>query len=126
MFFRRREKTASPDTPPARVYLPEIEDQETLDTVLASEQAILYKHSTRCVVSSWSFRQVRNFAADHPEWPVYVLKVIEERALSNQVSDRLGIQHQSPQAFVIRNGEVVWDGSHNDVSADALVREIQA
>ncbi len=126
MFFRRREKTESPDTPPAEAWLPEVEDQETLDTVLASKQAILYKHSTRCVVSSWSFREVRDFAADYPEWPVYVLKVIEERALSNQVAERLGIRHQSPQAFVIRHGEVVWDGSHNDVTADTLTRETQA
>ncbi len=125
MFFRRREKTESPDTS-AKAWLPEVEDQDTLDTVLASERAILYKHSTRCIVSSWSFREVRDFAADSPEWPVYVLKVIEKRALSNQVAERLGIQHQSPQAFVIKHGEVVWDGSHNDVTADTLARETRA
>jgi bacillithiol system protein YtxJ len=96
-----------------------------LDRALASERAILlYKHSSRCIVSSWSFEEVRSFAESHPDWPVYVLKVIEERRLSDAVAAQLGIRHQSPQAFVIRDGECVWDGSHSEISEDELDRQL--
>lgn len=95
-----------------------------LDRALASERAILYKHSSRCIVSSGSFEEVRSFAESHPDWPVYVLKVIEVRRLFDAVAAQLGIRHQSPQAFVIRDGECVWDGSHSEISEDELDRQL--
>jgi len=110
-------------SPAANGRLPEIQDEQTLDAVLGAERAVLYKHSTRCIVSTWSIREVRAFSEAHPDWPVYVLKVIEERRLSDAVAERLGIRHQSPQAFVIRDGRCVWDASHSDISADALSRQ---
>jgi bacillithiol system protein YtxJ len=118
--FARR----TPSTPSTRPQLPEIQDQAALDRALGSERAIVYKHSTRCIVSSWSFKEVRSFAENHPDWPVYVLKVIEERRLSDAAAEQLGIRHQSPQAFVIRDGECVWNGSHSEISEDELSRQI--
>ena len=100
--------------------LREIDDQGTLDEALAADRAILYKHSTRCPVSSYVIREVHEFSDSHPEWQIYILKVIERRALSNAVADTLGITHQSPQAFVIRQGACVWHASHSDITAERL------
>ena len=86
---------------------------------------MLFKHSTRCPVSAYVIDEVMEFAEDHPEWPVYVLKVIEQRPLSNEAAERLGVRHESPQAFVLRHGRVHWHGSHNEVTADALRRAIR-
>ena len=103
----------------------ELRDAETLEAVLGSPRAVLFKHSTRCPVSAFAIDEVVDFAETHPDWPVYVLKVIEERALSNEATERLGVGHESPQAFVIHEGRVRWHGSHNEVSATALEREIR-
>jgi bacillithiol system protein YtxJ len=97
-------------------------DTETLDAALGSEQAILYKHSTRCSVSADVFDEVVLFSGLHPDWPVYVLKVIECRDLSDSVADRLGVPHASPQAFVIKNGQCVWDASHYEITPQSLSR----
>ena len=97
-----------------------ITDPETLDDVLRSDRAILYKHSTRCPVSAVVIDEVLRFARAHPDWRVYVLKVIEQRALSNTVAERLGVRHQSPQAFVIRQGHCVWNAAHADITAERL------
>jgi bacillithiol system protein YtxJ len=98
----------------------EINDRHTLDEALASDHAILYKHSTRCPVSSYVIREVYQFADTHPDWDIYILKVVERRALSNAVADELGVTHQSPQAFVIKHGACVWHASHSDITEERL------
>ena len=111
--------TSAHTPPPVR----EIADAAALAAAIESPRAVLFKHSTRCPVSAYVIDEVIDFAEDHPEWPVYVLKVIEQRPLSNEATDRLGVRHESPQAFVLRQGRVRWHGSHNEVTAEALERE---
>ena len=109
----------SPDRqtpPPVR----EIPDAAALAAAIESPRAVLFKHSTRCPVSAYVIDEVMAFAEDHPEWPVYLLKVIEQRPLSNEAAERLGVRHESPQAFLLHRGRVRWHGSHNEVTADAL------
>ena len=100
----------------------EVSDHRTLDEALGSERAILYKHSTSCLVSAVVIDEVRRFAGTHPDWEIYVLKVIERRDLSDTVAERLGVPHESPQAFVIRQGRSVWHTSHYGITAQSLSR----
>ena len=113
----------SAQTPPS---VREIADAAALAAAIESPQAVLFKHSTRCPVSAYVIDEVTEFAEDHPEWPVYVLKVIERRPLSNEAAERLGVRHESPQAFVLHQGRVQWHGSHNEITADALRRQSKA
>jgi len=94
----------------------DIENVTTLDEALKAPRGILYKHSTRCPVSTYAFEEIRSFANSHPAWTIYVLKVIEQRPLSDEVVARLAIPHQSPQVFVIRNGHCTWNASHADIN----------
>ena len=105
---------------PSITSLREIDDQNTLDEALAADRAVLYKHSTRCPVSSYVIGEVYQFAETHPDWNIYILKVVERRALSNAVADELGVTHQSPQAFVIRQGACVWHASLSVITAVRL------
>ena len=115
----------SPETTaPSSVH--ELSDAAALEAVIGSPRAVLFKHSTRCPVSAYVIDEVMDFAEAHPEWPVFVLKVIEHRPLSNAVTERLGVRHESPQAFVLRGGRVEWHGSHNEVTADTLRREVRS
>ena len=100
--------------------LQEIRDLPALDAALGSERAILYKHSTSCPVSAWVVEEVLQFARTHRDWTVYLLRVIEQRGLSDTAADRLGVGHESPQAFVIKEGRLVWHGSHSSITADSL------
>ena len=112
----------SPQTPPS---VHEVSDAATLEAAIASPRAVLFKHSTRCPVSAYVIGEVMDFAETHPEWPLYVLKVIEQRPLSNEATERLGVRHESPQAFVLHRGRVRWHGSHNEITAETLQREIR-
>jgi bacillithiol system protein YtxJ len=42
------------------------------------------------------------------------------RDVSNAISARLGVRHQTPQALLVRNGLVVWSASHFRVTANAV------
>lgn len=105
--------------------LRDILDPAMLDEALESKRAILYKHSTRCPVSAVVINEVLRFAASHPDWSIYVLKVIERRALSDTVTERLGVPHASPQAFVIRQGRCVWHASHSGITEQQLSQQAE-
>jgi bacillithiol system protein YtxJ len=97
-----------------------IENEDALTQALQAENAVLYKHSTRCPISANVYHEVVKFAGKFPEIPVYLIKVIENRDLSNQLSDRLDVTHESPQVFVIKKGRPAWHASHYNISAAKL------
>jgi spore coat polysaccharide biosynthesis protein SpsF len=49
-----------------------------------------------------------------------MVTVQTHRAVSNAVSARLGVRHETPQALLIRDGRVVWSASHFRVTASAV------
>lgn len=105
-----------------RVHL--LADEQTLRRAGAGHNALLYKHSTICAASSRALREVERFVASHPAVPVYMIRVIEQRHLSNLVTERFGIAHESPQVILLRNGRPVWSASHGQITADQLAAQL--
>lgn len=101
-----------------------VRDQRQLETILAEPVAVLYKHSPLCGLSDIAAREIHSFMDAEPRVPVYLIDVIRARPISREVERRLSVRHESPQAFVLRRGEVLWHGSHRAVTADALTREV--
>ena len=89
------------------------------------ELAVLFKHSPSCGVSWAAESQVKKFAAQHPEVPVYTIHVRQDRELSRQIADFTHIRHESPQVIILRHGKAVADASHQDVTADFLTEATQ-
>ncbi|MEM8600428.1 MAG: bacillithiol system redox-active protein YtxJ [Bacteroidota bacterium] len=81
---------------------------------------VLYKHSHRCPISAGAQRRLRTFALEHPAVPVYEVNVIDQRDLSQQIAADFGIDHQSPQAFLLQRGRVVWHDSHGAITGGAV------
>lgn len=88
----------------------------------AKRPLLIIKHSTQCSVSADAYREFEKFLAeDAPTDVDYLLvKVIESRAVSNQIAEDLGIKHQSPQAILLREGLPVWDRSHWHITQQSL------
>ena len=89
---------------------------EELDEALAEPVALLYKHSTRCGISSGALREMERFAGRHPTIPVYLLDVITDRQLADRVASVTGVRHESPQVIVVEAGTAGWNASHFRVS----------
>ncbi|HVF57117.1 MAG TPA: bacillithiol system redox-active protein YtxJ [Pyrinomonadaceae bacterium] len=99
-----------------------VADTKTLDELLArSNQSpvLLFKHSTTCPISAAAYRQMEGVKGE-----VSIVVVQRNRDVSREVESRTGVQHESPQALVLRNGEVVWSASHFDITADAVERAL--
>lgn len=100
----------------------ELHDRTDFDALLAESHVrpvALLKHSSACSLSAYGRREfVRLDEATDP--PLYALVVQVARDVSNYVSERLGVRHETPQVLLIHGGEAVFAASHFDVSAEAL------
>jgi bacillithiol system protein YtxJ len=101
----------------------EISDPKKLDELLTESNerpVVLFKHSEHCSISSWAYRELETLSD-----PIKLVVVQSARTLSNEISTRMGIKHESPQAIVLRNGKPVWTGSHGQVTAAAITQAIR-
>jgi bacillithiol system protein YtxJ len=91
----------------------------------AQRPVFIFKHSTRCPISSGAHREVAAYAGQTGEsvLPVYINLVVESRAVSNQIAAQLGVRHESPQILLVSGGQAVWHTSHGGIRTDALQRE---
>lgn len=81
---------------------------------------VVFKHSTRCSISRMALRQFEtDWNLDGKITP-YFLDLLEYRPVSNAIAERLGVVHQSPQVIVIKDGQAVYDASHEAIQVSAL------
>ncbi|MEZ7514395.1 bacillithiol system redox-active protein YtxJ [Flavobacterium frigidarium] len=84
----------------------------------------IFKHSTRCSISRMALKQFEN-EFDFPEKVTpYFLDLIAFREISNDIASRFGVQHQSPQLILIKNGKAVYNTSHSDIDAAVLKAKV--
>ena len=82
---------------------------------------VIFKHSTRCSVSRMAWNQFSNqYAIEFEKMELYFLDLLAHRSISNEVAERFGVVHQSPQLIVIKDGKAVYDASHSDIDAQDL------
>jgi bacillithiol system protein YtxJ len=85
---------------------------------------LIFKHSTRCGVSRMSLKQFENEYDLQDKITPYFLDLLENQQVSDMVSARFGVEHESPQLLLIRNGTPIYIASHGDIYADDLKRYI--
>ncbi|MBM7096406.1 bacillithiol system redox-active protein YtxJ [Bacillus sp. H-16] len=89
-----------------------------------NEHFYFLKNSTTCPISTQAFSETENFSEEEKSVPVFYLDVQEARSLSNEIANRLNVKHESPQAFLIQDGEVKWHDSHWNVTKETLARAL--
>lgn len=106
--------------------LTELTQIEEIKELSKSKPVLIFKHSTRCSVSSMSLdRLLRNWKTEDGEKVVpFFLDLIAFRALSDQVEDEFGVPHESPQVILIRNGIAVYDNSHFGISYPEIMAQV--
>lgn len=90
-----------------------ITELEVLKEVSATETVLIFKHSTRCVISKMVLRQFeKSFNEESKGLKVYYLDLLNYRDISDEVGYAFQVLHQSPQLLVIKNGVAVANASH--------------
>lgn len=95
-----------------------IKDEHELDQILKrseSKPQVIFKHSTRCSISSVAKNRLERSEAPSGA-DFYYLDIFGYRNLSNKVAALFNVHHESPQVLVIRNGICVYDESHMGIS----------
>lgn len=88
-----------------------------------AEAILIFKHSTRCGISSMVKRQFEGlFAEEHQSLKVYYLDLLNYRTISNEIEEIFNVLHQSPQLIVIKNQTAVFNASHYDITEVNLTR----
>ncbi|MEC4003752.1 bacillithiol system redox-active protein YtxJ [Flavobacterium sp. SUN052] len=87
-----------------------------------SKPVAIFKHSTRCSVSRMALRQFESEFNLTEKVTPYFLDLLEHRDISNEIASRFGVEHQSPQLLLIRNGKSIYDASHSSIDVEDLDR----
>lgn len=82
---------------------------------------LLFKHSTRCSISAMAKSRFESeWELNNEVCPTYYLDLITFRPISNEIAEKTGVEHQSPQVIVLKNKEVIYQASHNGIDAKAI------
>ena len=99
---------------------------EQLESIKEKSQAtpqLIFKHSTRCSISTMALNRFER-ATTKPTIDFYFLDLIANRQISNAVAEQFKVHHESPQILLIKNGECIYDESHNGILMDELIEQL--
>ena len=101
-----------------------LESEDQLSHLVKQSESIpciIFKHSTRCSVSSMAkYRLESDWIFTSEELKTYCLDLLRFRALSNLIADSFAVYHESPQLLLINQGECTYESSHLDITVDEL------
>ena len=101
-----------------------IDNKETLDRLITDSKTkpiVIFKHSNACGISSAAYREMEKL-----EGQVNLLEVQSARDVSRELADMTGIRHETPQVIVLKDGKAVWNASHFDVKAGAVLKALES
>ena len=80
---------------------------------------VIYKHSTRCGTSTMVLSRLQR-STPPAGIDFYFLDLLKFRSVSDAVSERFHVHHESPQVLLISNNECVYDESHISITMDEI------
>ncbi|GAB3757005.1 bacillithiol system redox-active protein YtxJ [Spirosoma pomorum] len=89
-----------------------------------NQPILIFKHSTTCSISAMALSRMERNWSDQLGVKPYYLDLLANRAISNKIVNEFGIEHESPQVLLIRNGECVYDASHMAISFAGLQQAV--
>jgi len=97
------------------------EKLEQLFSKSVENPIVLFKHSTTCPISAGVYQEISNADAD-----IHLVIIQNSRDVSNAIAKKTGVRHESPQAIVVKNGKVVYQASHYDVTASDVEKILKS
>ncbi|MFY7879332.1 MAG: bacillithiol system redox-active protein YtxJ [Lacibacter sp.] len=100
---------------------------EELEQLILDSQKnpqLIFKHSTRCSISSVAKSRIEK--SQIPEgYTMHYLDLIRYRSLSNLIAEKFRITHESPQLLVIAKGLCVYHESHLAISINDAMEALE-
>ncbi|MFP6581734.1 MAG: bacillithiol system redox-active protein YtxJ [Candidatus Hydrogenedentota bacterium] len=111
-------------------HVPEIMTEGDWKKVIAKSKeapVFVFKHSTECPVSAGAAYRTNTFISkeatkDTPNF--YFVKVIERKPVSKTIEASTKVKHESPQLLLLKDGKVLWNTSHEKITADSIKKAV--
>lgn len=104
-------------------HLESVDQLEQIKSASFNTPQIIFKHSTRCSISSVAKSRLENQSA--PDGITFhYLDLIKFRSISNKIAEDFAVYHESPQILVIRNGDCIYDESHLAISMKEITEQV--
>lgn len=90
---------------------------------LSEQQPVLFfKHSRTCGISQRAFGEFERYLQSPESGLVRncVIVVQIAREVSNELARLVAVEHESPQAILVRSGRAVWNDSHMALKSKVL------
>lgn len=99
------------------------EGLEEIKKLSEQKPQVIFKHSTRCSISSMAkSRLERSPMPDGIDFNY--LDLIAHRNISAKIADIFDVEHASPQILIIKDGKCVYDESHSAISMDEIIEAV--
>ncbi|MBL0057187.1 MAG: bacillithiol system redox-active protein YtxJ [Chitinophagaceae bacterium] len=104
----------------------ELTDEEQLNRLkILSEKRnqVIFKHSTRCSVSSMALHRLEK-ETPPDDTDFYFLDLLRYRDLSDTIAADFEVYHESPQVLLISKGVCIYEESHSGIRMSELLEQI--
>lgn len=102
-----------------------LENETELENLVSfsyTKPQVIFKHSTRCSISTIAKNRIDK--VDSTDIDFNYLDLIAHRSLSNLIAQKFNVHHESPQVLLIKNGECIFDESHNSIYFQEIVEAL--
>ncbi len=97
-----------------------IADWQSLIADSETTPQLVYKHSTRCSISSVAKSRLERSAIP-ANVQFHYLDLIKYRSVSDQIAADTGVRHESPQVLLIVNGKCIYSETHMAINMEDIV-----
>lgn len=98
-----------------------------IDELSKTKPVLILKHSTRCSISSAALSRVERHWKDENKQVIepFYLDLLAYRNISNAIASHYNIEHESPQALIIKNGKCVFSQTHMSINVPDILEQAQ-
>lgn len=101
-------------------HLSSVDQLTELEKESFEKPILILKHSTRCSISAMAKNRLELYWDKTVSLKPYYLDLLALRDLSNEIADRYKIRHESPQIILLKNGQCIFDASHNEIDYNKI------
>ena len=100
-----------------------IEQLDLLRERSADFPQVIFKHSTRCQISTVTKSRLdKNTVPENIDF--YYLDLLKYRHISNAIAEQFSVQHESPQILIIKDGSCFYNESHLSIHMDEILEQV--
>ena len=99
---------------------------EQVDAFVKDNPAAAVFKAGTCHKTNEMFQHVQAQLDAREDLPLGIIRVVEARPASNRVAEMTGIQHESPQLLLFKDGKAVYDRDNWDITPESISEALES